>query len=86
MEINNEIKNNILSLDDKSLKKVIDSLANAAGIDNSRINISAKDMEKIRGAIRDASDKDTSEALRLLGGENNAKRIINSAKKQANDE
>lgn len=86
MEINNDIKANLLSLNDNSLKKVIDSLAGAAGIDPSRIKISGKDMEKIRTAIKDASQKDTLEAIKLLGGENNAKQIIDSVKKQADNE
>lgn len=86
MEINNNIKNNLLSLDDESLKKVINSLASAAGIDKSKIKISNNDMEKIRSAINNATDKDTAEALKLLGGESNAQQIINSFKKKGDHE
>ena len=76
MQIDNNIKNNLLSLNDDALKGVIGSLAKSAGVNNGDIKISDKDLVKLREIIRNANDKDASEALRLIG-EDNAKRIIN---------
>ncbi len=86
MEINNSIKNNLLSLDDNTLKNVINSLTSAAGMDTSKIKISETDMQKIRNAIKNASNKDTAEALKLIGGEMNAKTIIEAAKRKTGHE
>ena len=82
MQIDNNIKNDLLSLDDKALKNVISSLAKGAGIDTSSVRISDSDISKLRSIIKNASDKDANEALRIIG-EENAKRIISDAGKRS---
>ncbi len=81
MQINNDIKNNILSLDDKTLKSVIGSIAQKAGVESSKIKISDYDLIKIRNVIQNASDKDANEALNLIG-EEKARLIFDELKKQ----
>lgn len=78
MQIDNNIKNNLLSLDDKSLKNVVNSLAYAAGMSEGKIKISDNDLMKIRTVIKNATDKDAQEALKMIG-DDNAKKIINQA-------
>ncbi len=82
MQIDNNIKNDLLSLDDKALKSVISSLAKGAGINTSSVRISDSDISKLRSIIKNASDKDANEALRIIG-EENAKRIISDAGKRS---
>lgn len=82
MQIDNNIKNNLLSLDDKTLKNVVSSLAGAAGINESKIQISDSDLVKIRSAIRQATDKDAEEALKVIGGDEKAQRIIEEARRK----
>lgn len=81
MQINNDIKNNILSLDDKTLKSVIGSIAQKAGVESSKIKISDYDLIKIRNVIQNASDKDANEALNLIG-EEKARLIFDELNKQ----
>ncbi len=81
MQIDNNIKNSLLSLDDKSLKSVVSSLAGAAGMNQSSINISNDDLIKLRNVIRNATDKDANEALSIIG-DDKARRIIDEARKR----
>ncbi|MBE6606332.1 MAG: hypothetical protein E7635_04775 [Ruminococcaceae bacterium] len=85
MQIDNNIKNSLLSLDDKSLKNVINSLAGAAGMNNSKINISNDDLIKLRTVIKNATDKDANEALSIIGDEK-ARHIIEEARKRGETE
>ena len=82
MQIDNNIKNSLLSLDDKTLKNVVNSLAKSAGVDTSNVRISDSDIMKIRSVIRNATDDDANEALKVIGDEN-ARKIINEAKKRS---
>ena len=82
MQIDNNIKKNLLSLDDKTLKNVVSSLAGAAGISESKIQISDSDLFKIRSAISRATDKDAEEALKVIGGDEKAQRIIEEARRK----
>ena len=85
MQIDNNIKNELLSLNNDSLKKIIGTLAKSAGVNNSNIKVSDKDLEKLKDIIRNADDNDANEALKLIG-EENAKRIINEYGKKNRNE
>lgn len=76
MQIDNNIKNELLSLNDTALKGIISSLARSAGVNNGNIKVSDNDICKLREIIKNANDKDASEALKLIG-EEKAMRIIN---------
>ena len=82
MQIDNNIKNELLALNNESLKGIIGSLAKSAGVNNGNIRISDKDLEKLREIIKNADDKDASDALKLIG-EENAKKIINEYGKKS---
>lgn len=85
MQIDNNIKNELLSLNNDSLKKIIGTLAKSAGVNNSNIKVSDKDLEKLKDIIRNADDNDANEALKIIG-EENAKRIINEYGKKNRNE
>ena len=85
MHIDNNIKNELLSLNNDSLKKIIGTLAKSAGVNNSNIKVSDKDLEKLKDIIRNADDNDANEALKIIG-EENAKRIINEYGKKNRNE
>ena len=85
MQIDNNIKNELLSLNNDSLKKIIGTLAKSAGVNNSNIKVSDKDLEKLKDIIRNADDNDANEALKIIG-EENAKRIINDYGKKNRNE
>lgn len=82
MQIDNNIKNELLALNNESLKGIIGSLAKCAGVNNGNIRISDKDLDKLREIIKNADDKDASDALKLIG-EENAKKIINEYGKKS---
>lgn len=82
MQIDNNIKNELLALNNESLKGIIGSLAKSAGVNNGNIRISDKDLDKLREIIKNADDKDASDALKLIG-EENAKKIINEYGKKS---
>ena len=81
MQIDNNLKNELLSLNDESLSNIVKSVAKAAGINNDKLNISKSDIAKIRTVINNATDKDAEEALKIVGGGDNARKIINEAKR-----
>ena len=85
MQINNDIKKNILSLDDKTLKNVIGSIAQKAGVESSGIRISDNDLVKIRNIIQNATDKDANEALNIIG-EEKAKKILDELNRQGGNQ
>ena len=58
MEINRDSINRLLSLNDRQLKSIIQSLARDSGIDPSDFNIDANSITSIRSALSSASDDD----------------------------
>ncbi len=81
MQIDKNIKNQLLSLDDTTLKSIVSSVAKSAGVSSTdNIKISDKDIEKIRAAINKATDKDAADAIKILGGTDEAAKIIDKIK------
>lgn len=80
MQIDKNIKNQLLSLDDTALKSIVSSVARSAGVSTDNIKITNKDIEKIRSAINRATDKDAEEAIKILGGADEAAKIVDKIK------
>ncbi len=85
MQIDKNIKNELLGLDDTALKGIVSSIAKSAGLKVGNINISNSDIDKIRSAISKATDKDAEEALKILGGEDAANGLIEKIKKSSKE-
>ncbi len=85
MQIDKNIKNELLGLDDDALKGVVSSVAKSAGININNMNISSSDISKIRSAISKATDKDAEEALKALGGAEAASGLIDKIKKASKE-
>ena len=83
MQIDKNIKNELLGLDDTALKGIVSSIAKSAGLKAGNINISNSDISKIRAAISQATDKDAEEALKMLGGAEAASDMIEKIKKSS---
>lgn len=58
MEINRDSINRLLSLNDRQLKSIIQSLAKDSGIDPADFNIDSNSIVSIRSALSNASDED----------------------------
>ena len=58
MEINRDSINRLLSLNDRQLKSIIQSLAKESGIDPADFNIDSNSIVSIRSALSGASDED----------------------------
>jgi hypothetical protein len=58
MEINRDSINRLLSLNDRQLKSIIQSLARESGIDPAEFNIDSSSITSIRSALSGASDED----------------------------
>lgn len=84
MEIDKNLKNELLSLNDETLKNLVNTVAKSAGINMSKSAIGKSDIEKIRSVISNATNKDAQEALKILGGKENAENIINKLKNTGN--
>lgn len=80
MQIDKNIKSQLLSLDDTALKSLVSSVARSAGVSTDNIKITDKDIEKIRSAINRATDKDAEEAIKILGGADEAAKIVDKIK------
>ena len=80
MQIDKNIKSQLLSLDDTALKSIVSSVARSAGVSTDNIKITDKDIEKIRSAINRATDKDAEEAIKILGGADEAAKIVDKIK------
>lgn len=80
MQIDKNIKSQLLSLDDTALKSIVSSVARSAGVSTDNIKITDKDIEKIRSAINRATDKDAEEAIKFLGGADEAAKIVDKIK------
>lgn len=85
MQIDKNIKNELLGLDDDALKGIVSSVAKSAGININNMNISSADISKIRSAISKATDKDAEEALKALGGAEAASGLIDKIKKASKE-
>ena len=85
MQIDKNIKSELLGLDDDALKGIVSSVAKSAGININNINISSSDISKIRSAISKATDKDAEEALKALGGAEAASGLIDKIKKASKE-
>ena len=58
MEINRDAVNKILTLNDRQLKMIIQSLVRDSGIDPSQFNIDTGSISSIRSALSSATDAD----------------------------
>ena len=58
MQIDRNALEQLLSLNDRQLKHIIQRLAAESGIDPAEFNIDPKSIESIRSALRSASDED----------------------------
>ena len=58
MEINRDAVNKLLTLNDKQLKMIIQSLVRDSGIDPSQFNIDTGSISSIRSALSSATDAD----------------------------
>lgn len=80
MQIDKNLKNELLSLNDSTLKNIVNSVAKSAGLNLRDLNISDTDLNKIRTVIQNATDKDAEEAIKALGGKEKAQKLINELK------
>ena len=58
MEINRDAVNKLLTLNDRQLKMIIQSLVRDSGIDPSQFNIDTGSISSIRSALSSATDAD----------------------------
>ena len=58
MEINREAVDKLLTLNDRQLKMIIQSLVRDSGIDPSQFNIDTGSIASIRSALSSATDED----------------------------
>ena len=84
MQIDKNLKKELLSLNDETLKNLVNTVAKSAGINMSNSVIEKTDIEKIRTVIANATNNDAEEALKILGGKENAENIINKLKNTGN--
>ena len=81
MQIDNNIKNELLSLNDNALKNMINTIALSAGMNPGEFKISDTDINKIRSAISNATNEDANKAINALGGADKAAKLLNQIKK-----
>ncbi len=74
MKLDENMKKNLLALDNDEIRNVVRSLADAAGVGN-KFKISDSDIGKLREAVKNATDKDAERAIEKIG-EENARRIL----------
>jgi hypothetical protein len=63
MQIDRNALNQMLSLNDKQLSRIVQKLANEAGLDLSAFNIRDNDVQSLRRALEGATDQDISKAI-----------------------
>lgn len=63
MQIDKNTINQMLSLNDKQLTKIIQRLAGEAGLDLSSLNIRDNDIQSLRKALANATDEDIAKAI-----------------------
>jgi len=63
MQIDKNALNQMLSLNDKQLSRIIQKLANDAGLDLSAFNISDNDIQSLRKALANATEEDIATAI-----------------------
>ncbi len=66
MKIDKKTIDLLTSLPDESLWGMICTIGNAKGFDLSKMNVSTKDMEKLRAALGQMTDSDIARALEIL--------------------
>lgn len=81
MQIDNNIKNELLSLNDDALKNMINTIALSAGMNPAKFKISDNDINKIRSAISSATNEDANKAINTLGGADKAAELLEQIKK-----
>lgn len=82
MQIDDSIKNKLLALNDNELKNVVSSIANATGADISKLKMSDKDIAKLRSVIKNVTDAEADEAIKLIGGNGKATDLIEKARER----
>ncbi len=63
MQIDKNTLNQILSLNDKQLSRIVEKLATEAGLDLSAFNIRDNDVKSLRKALEGATDQDIAKAI-----------------------
>ena len=66
MQINKRTIDMLLSLNDKQLMEMVNTIVAKSGIDLSVFNISKNDIESIRKGLRSATDEDIKKAQAIL--------------------
>lgn len=68
MQLDRNALNRLLSLNDRQLQTIIETLITQHGLDLSRFQLKPGDMDALRRAISTASDQDLLELTRQLRG------------------
>ena len=68
MKIDKRTLDMLCTLPDDSLWKMICAIGGASGFDLSKMNLSPKDLEKLRQAMYQMTDSDISRASEILDG------------------
>ena len=63
MQIDRNALNQMLSLNDKQLSRIVQKLASDAGLDLSAFNIRDNDIQSLRRALENATDQDIAKAI-----------------------
>lgn len=66
MQINKRTIDMLLSLNDKQLMEMVNTIVAKSGIDLSVFNISKNDIESIRKGLKSATDEDIKKAQAIL--------------------
>ncbi len=66
MKIDKKTIDMLTSLPDESLWKMICAIGSAQGFDLSKMNVSTKDIEKLRTALGEMTDSDITRALEIF--------------------
>jgi len=67
MKLDKTALDRLLSLDDESLKRTIESLAKAVGINGSAADAAASNLRLVRQSLSNATDADIEKALSMRG-------------------
>ncbi|MBQ8508840.1 MAG: hypothetical protein IJ493_02925 [Clostridia bacterium] len=69
MQIDKTTLDRLLSLDDQTLARTIQALAQAAGIDKRSADAAVSDLRHVRASLSNASNADIAKATAMLGEE-----------------
>lgn len=72
MQLDKTMLDRLLALDDITLAKTINALANAAGIDKRAAESAVQNLRLVRASLSNATDADLKNAAAMLGEERTA--------------